>query len=301
LQQTRNNPLYDFPTERGKGVVVSILFHIVVILLLLFAGFTASPPVEEEGLLVNFGDSDFGEGLFEPSPAMLQESDPLPQTVIPVTTQTQEKAIETQEFDEEAPVVKKVVKPDPEAEKKKLEEIEAEKKRLADLETERKRVEAEEREKKRIEDEKRRTQEIADKTRDALNAARNTGTTSTGEGVTTGSGNQGVITGSVDSRVRGQGSGTGNEGTSFNLAGRKALSLPEPKYDYQVEGTVVVEVTVDRNGTVVSAREGVAGSTILAPDLLRVAKEAALKTKFDVKPDAAIVQKGTITYIFKLR
>jgi hypothetical protein len=43
------------------------------------------------------------------------------------------------------------------------------------------------------------------------------------------------------------------------------------------------------------------GSTILDDYLLRVAKEAALEAHFDAKPDAPVVQKGTITYIFKLK
>lgn len=303
LQDPTDNRLYKFPTERGKGVVGTIIFHVVVIALLLVAGFTSTPPEIEEGLLVNFGTDDFGSGLVEPSlsTASASESAPLPQPSTPVATPTQEKPIETQNFDEEAPVVKKVVQPDPEAEKRKQEAAEAEKKRLADLEAERKRLEQEELERKRIEDEKRREQEIADRMKNALATGRNTGTNTTGEGVTTGTGNQGVVTGSVDSRVRGDGSGLGTDGVGWDLAGRKALSLVQPKYDYQVEGTVVVTIRVDRTGKVVSADEGAKGTTTLDKDLLRIAKEAALQTKFDVKNDAQTVQVGTITYIFKLR
>jgi colicin import membrane protein len=301
LQDPTDNRLYKFPTERGKGVVGTIIFHIVVIALLLVAGFTSPPPLMEEGLLVNFGTDDFGSGLVEPSLSAASESAPLPQPTTPVATPTQEKPIITQDFDDEAPVIKKVVQPDPEAEKRKLEAAEAEKKRLADLEAERKRIEQEEIERKRIEDEKRREQEIADRMKNALSTGRNTGTNTTGEGVTTGTGNQGVVTGSVDSRVRGDGSGLGTDGVGYDLAGRTALSLPHPKYDYQEEGIVVVEVTVDRTGKVVSAREGVRGSTTLNADLRRVARDAALLAKFDVKPDAPNVQVGTITYNFKLR
>jgi colicin import membrane protein len=301
LQDPTDNRLYKFPTERGKGVVGTIIFHVVLITLLLVAGFSSTPAVMEEGLLVNFGTDDFGSGLIEPSFSSAEESAPLPQPVNPVTTPIQEKAIDTQDFDDEAPVVKKVVQPDPEAEKRKLEAAEAEKKRLADLEAERKRIEQAELERKRIEDEKRREQEIADRMKNALSTGRNTGTNTTGEGVTTGTGNQGVVTGSVDSRIRGDGSGLGSDGVGYDLAGRTALSLPHPTYNFQVEGIVVVEVTVDRTGKVVAAREGVKGSTILDKDLLRVAKEAALQAKFDVKNDAPNVQVGTITYNFKLR
>ena len=116
-----------------------------------------------------------------------------------------------------------------------------------------------------------------------------------------GTGNQGVPTGSVDSQNRGEGSGLGNQGVSFFLEGRGFQSLPKPNYEYQVEGKVVVEVSVDRSGKVVQAIPGVKGSTTLEENLLRVAKEAALKARFDAKSDAPAVQKGTITYIFVLR
>jgi len=281
-------------------LIGTILFHIVVVVVLVLAGFTSQPPLVEEGLLVNFGTEEFGSGLIEPSEGAVQlpSSVPPPQsTALP--TQSQEEKINTQEFDEEAPVVKKVVT-DPELEKKRLDEIEADKKLKAEQEAERKRLEQEELERKQKEEELRKAQAATDRVGNALAAGRNTGTTSTGEGVTTGTGNQGVLTGSTDSKVRGDGSGLGTQGTSFDLAGRKALALPEPKYDYQVEGSVVVEITVDGQGKVTSATAGVKGSTTLDANLLRVAKEAALQAKFDVKTDQ-VVQKGTITYIFKLR
>jgi len=46
---------------------------------------------------------------------------------------------------------------------------------------------------------------------------------------------------------------------------------------------------------------GVKGSTTLDANLLAAAKRAALKAKFDKKPDAPAYQKGTITYYFKLQ
>jgi colicin import membrane protein len=308
-QDQTDRRLYKFPSEKGKGVLGSVVFHTILIVVLLISAYTSTPPLEEEGILVNFGMDESGSGFIEPSPSSaqqaeatpVQESTPVPQTVRPVSAQNPDKAINTQEFDEEAPVVKRVVtQPDPEAEKRRLEALEAEKKRLADLEIERKRVEAEEIERKRIAEEKRREQEIADRMKNVLSTGRNTGTTSTGEGATTGTGNQGVQTGSVDARVRGEGTGLGTGGTSYNLAGRSAISVPEPKYDYQGEGIVVVEVTVDRTGKVISAREGVRGTTTLDEYFRKVAKEAALQAKFDVKPDAPN-QVGTITYYFKLR
>ncbi|MDQ1332087.1 MAG: hypothetical protein QG576_121 [Bacteroidota bacterium] len=63
----------------------------------------------------------------------------------------------------------------------------------------------------------------------------------------------------------------------------------------------MVEVSVDRSGKVIQAVTGSKGSTTLDEYLLRVAKDAAMEAQFEVKADAPPVQKGTITYIFKLK
>ena len=139
------------------------------------------------------------------------------------------------------------------------------------------------------------------RTKNALANSKNAGTTSTGEGVAGGAGNQGDPRGSVDSKVRGEGSGLGTSGISYDLGGRGFQALPPPKYDYQGEGRVAVEVSVDRSGKVTQAIPGVKGSTTLDEYLLRVAREAALKARFDAKADAPVVQKGTIYYNFVLK
>ena len=188
-QDQSDNRLYHFPTQKGRGIIGTILFHVVVITILIIAGFTSKVPEIEEGLLVNFGTDELGSGLIEPSAGAA--SDPASQPIVsPPQPATKEEAINTQEF-EEAPVVKKVVKTDPEAEKKRLEEIEAEKVKRAEIEAAKKKAELEEIERKRIEADQKRAQEAMDRTKNAL-AGINTGTTSTGEGVTTGTGNQGV-------------------------------------------------------------------------------------------------------------
>jgi TonB family protein len=198
---------------------------------------------------------------------------------------------------EEAPVVKKI---DPEAAKKRLEKIEADKKHREEIEAERVRKQQEEIEKKRIAAEQQRQTDIMNRTKNALANSLNSGTSSTSEGITGGTGNQGVPTGSVDSQNHAIGNGTGNSGVSYDLKGRGSQKLPHPEYHYQGEGKVVVEVSVDRAGKVIQAIPGVKGSTALDEYLLKVAKDAAMEATFEVKNDAPVVQKGTITYIFKL-
>ena len=68
----------------------------------------------------------------------------------------------------------------------------------------------------------------------------------------------------------------------------------------QVEGTVVVAITVNRLGDVINATAGIKGSTTLNKKLLQRAKTAALKTKFDPKQSAPTNQQGKIIYHFSL-
>ncbi len=297
MQPRPDNDLYNLPSERGKGIAGTILIHLIALLLCVLLGFSVPPPPEyEEGIIVNFGTDETGLGMIEPSPPVFQEETSPPPSSEPEVF-TDEEPLLTQD-DEEAPEVKKV---DPEAEKKRLEQTEAERIRKEQLEAERIRKEQEEIERKRIEAEQLRQAEIMDRTRKALEGSKNTGTSTTGEGVAGGEGNQGVLSGSVDSQNRGEVSGTGNSGISYDLAGRGFQKLPLPEYDYQGEGKVVVEVSVDRSGKVIQAVPGIKGSSTLDEYLLKVAKEAALKARFEVKQDAHVIQKGTITYNFILR
>jgi colicin import membrane protein len=285
------------PSEKKKGIIGTSVLHIVLLIVLVFAAFTPpKPPEFEEGILVNFGTDETGLGMIEPSPPPVQEEASPPPPAAATNVQKEEPLL-TQN-NEEAPEVKKV---DPAAEKKRLEKLEAEKKLNEQLEIERKKKEAEELERKRIEAEQKRQADIMNKTRDALANSKNAGTSSKSEGDAGGAGNQGVQTGSVDSKNRGDGSGLGNQGISYDLQGRGFQSLPTPKYDYQGEGRVVVEVSVDRSGKVIQATPGTKGSTTLDEYLLKVARDAALKARFDPKSDAPAVQKGTITYNFILR
>ena len=297
MQPLQNSGLRRIPSERGKGLAGTIVIHLVLFVLLILVSFSVPPPPEkEEGILVNFGTDATGLGMIEPSPPAVQtETSPPPPTS--ATKKAEEEPLLTQNT-EEAPEVKKV---DPEAEKKRIEKIEADKKRKEELEAERIRKKQEDDEKKRIEAEQKRQADIMNKTKNALANSKNAGTSSTSEGIAGGTGNQGDPRGSVDSNVRGEGSGLGDKGISYDLQGRGFQKLPKPKYDYQGEGRVVVEVSVDRSGKVISAVPGIKGSTTLDEYLLKVAKEAAMEASFEAKPDAPLFQKGSITYNFILK
>ncbi|MFY7664476.1 energy transducer TonB family protein [Flavobacterium sp.] len=123
------------------------------------------------------------------------------------------------------------------------------------------------------------------------------GGSGTGSGGGNGSG-QGVGSGSGygSGSGNGRGSGVGN----YTLAGRKALSIPNPKYTCNEEGTVVCEITVDNSGKVIGVVAGIRGSTNVAKCLLDQAKAAAQNARFDAKDDAPGKQVGKIVYNFKL-
>lgn len=85
------------------------------------------------------------------------------------------------------------------------------------------------------------------------------------------------------------------------LAGRSLDgTLPRPTYGVQKDGIVVVEIWVDNYGTVQKAVAGAEGTTVTDKTLWQAARKAALGAHFNRSADAPALQKGTITYIFRL-
>lgn len=101
----------------------------------------------------------------------------------------------------------------------------------------------------------------------------------------------------------------GNTHTSINsstpnavLQGRKTVGvIAKPEYRVQEEGIVVVDIWVDNYGKVTKALPGAQGTTVNNADLWQAARKAALSTHFNTDADAPALQKGKITYIFRLK
>lgn len=88
---------------------------------------------------------------------------------------------------------------------------------------------------------------------------------------------------------------------NITLNGRKVVgTIAKPEYTVQESGTVVVTIWVDTYGNVVKAQPGAEGTTVDNSALWSSARKAALATHFNADADAPALQKGTITYIFKL-
>jgi len=313
--------------EHKRGLIGTIITHAVVLaLLMLFGFFTPLPLPGEEGILVNFGDSETGFGAEEPAPsesapiedreekqAEAKVTPPPPQKKVAaptekeaVMTQDLEKtvAMETAKKKKEAEKAKdlekeKILKEKREEERlEKQRQTEAEKIRQAEIARQKK---EEEQRLAQAAAEQRKVGEINNRAKNAFggNGKGTSDSKSTSQGVTYGSGNQGTPGGTANAEKYGPGGGVGN-GVSYSLDGRNAQSLPKPYYPGNEEGVVVVQVTVNKSGQVAKAEAGVRGSNTADPELIAAAKKAALQAKFNVDNNAPAFQTGTITYRFVL-
>ena len=94
-----------------------------------------------------------------------------------------------------------------------------------------------------------------------------------------------------------EGHGGSGDGPAYDLGGRGAKSISSPSKEFSEEGTVVVDIWVDKDGRVQRAEIG-KGTTIVNSSMLESAKRAALNSIFNKDDKAAELQKGSITYTF---
>jgi protein TonB len=251
--------------SKRKGIIGTILIHTLLMVAFLFMGLKyQDPPPAEEGISINFGFSEEGFGEVEPE-STEELTEIVEEEIIEQQIESTEEIV-TQSL-LETPVVEKTEK------KKKV-------------------IKKEEPKEEVIEEKKPEVNKKA-----LYPGSKKTKTSS--EGNKKGDGNQGSIDGDPNSEVY-EGGGIGKNGTAYQLGGRKVEYKAKPIYNLQVEGKVVVIITVDRLGNVINAIPGAKGSTTLNKQLLQRAKTAALKTKFDPKQTAPTNQQGKIVYLFSL-
>jgi len=307
---------------KPRGLIATIIYHALLLLVLIFAGLTfPDPPPEEEGILVNFGTDETGLGDFEPMGDDQQAGNPeeeVTRSQEPIEEEVEEyvKPVEevreaytppdpvevdqTQDV-EETKVVEKP-KPTPEElqrERERLEQIERERREEQER-IEQERIEREAREEQeRIEREKQaQAERLSNLGRDAF-GNQGVGETEGSEGITQGNGNQGDPSGSPDSDNYNTGGGLGNNPYSYGLGSRKARGAwPLPNMsgcDITQKIEVTVEIQVDRNGNVISAI--VSNATYQNKCIWDMVVEAAKQSKFSVDQAAAYRQSGWIKYI----
>jgi colicin import membrane protein len=298
-------------SEHRPGLIATLVTHGAILAMLLFFGIVATVPIPlDEGILVNFGDSETGLGLEEPAPGEREpsvkpiEASSIKQVVPPaskkITTPVNEDDIATQDL-EETVKIKAATK------KKNTEKIiDPEKKRLEEADRAQKaEIDRQKREQEQLlaqaAAEQRKIGEINSRAKNVFGGGGkgSPDSKSTSQGVTYGTGNQGVPQGSANVDRYGPGGGIG-DGVSFSLDGRTAQLLPKPDFVGNEDGKVVVSVTVDKSGRVTKADAGVKGTNTANPELLAAAKRAALMARFNVDGTAPSFQTGTITYRFTL-
>ena len=280
------------------GALGALLVHVAVIALLILVSFTVPQPDEDAGgVPVMMGNVDAASGFDDPSlvdvdimdedAAAPAEAEPQLPSEQDLLTQTEEETVtlkpKTEEPKKETVKPKEVVKPKEPVKKPEKTEAEkaAEAKRLAEEKAERERKAAEEAAKKRV------------------SGAFGKGAQMTGNKgtATSGTGTEGSKEGNSSTGAK---TGTGGYGT-FDLGGRSlgTGSLPKPVYNVQEEGRVVVNITVNPAGQVISTSISPQTNTVNST-LRKAAEDAAKKARFNTI-DGVNNQTGTITYYFNLR
>lgn len=260
--------------DRITGIVGTLLFHTVLLVLLCLLVMAAPPRQEESGVPVVLGNVEdaFGSELamtdveIIPQPEVSQQ---LPSS----DDVSQEEPLLTQDIEESIAVPAK-------KDTKSAKELEAE--RRAAEEAERKRIEKE-------------TKAKAD---NLIAGAFGKGNSMSSKGNSSdGEGTQGSKDGNSSA---GKTTGVGGTGV-FDLNGRSLspAGLPKPHYNVQEEGRVVVTITVNPQGNVVKASINSRTNTS-SPALRKAALDAAKKATFNAVSQLDD-QEGTITYYFKLK
>jgi len=321
----------NFFKEHKEGIIITVVFHIALLLILLnFRFFTPLPLPEEKGVLIDFGTAEEGMGEIEPAPKESAPAIPPSVATQPLVAQLNvakpapgKEEVMTQDYEKTAAIEEAKKKADDKKKElldKQLQDnlLKASEKRIKDslqqienarIAEARRIAEIRRQDSLRKVAEQARIDQINSRAKNVFGGASGQGTdaNSTGQGTGNKSGNQGSADGVLGGGKNGSGSGTGTgvgsgngAGVSYNLSGRKAKSLPKPSYPGNEEAVVVVEVTVDKAGRVTKAVPGAKGSTSLNTGLLDAAKKAALQTRFDENQDAPELQTGLITYRFVL-
>lgn len=266
------------------SAAIAIGVHILAVGLLFVI---LMPPIKvpdlPAGILVSIGNMAEAEGTYDPHEIIPpEEVDP----VEPIPTLPDEDLL-TQDLPD-APEVQQVKRQEPKKApvKRKDTRAELEKQRQERLREEQKKREAAEAKRKA---------DIAGKVAGALGNAQNaSGSGTTPSGSTTG--HQGSPTGNVT----GGGAGSGVAGFGgWSLAGRDIVGgLKRPDFTKNVEGRIVVAITVNSSGNVIAAAIA-PGTTIGDYSMQQSAIKAAKATRFS-RADQVNNQRGKITYKYEL-
>jgi periplasmic protein TonB len=257
------------PEEKKSFTITSILF-VILFLLFTFLGLTYMDPPPENGIAVNFGTSDVGQGEIQPTEAI--QSAPQPQQAQPETTQDEEVLTD----DNESPVV---IQPKKDIPKPKTP------------------VEV----KPKVEPTPKPSQQTNSALSSILNGPKSDGTAQGGHGNDGVAGDKGDPNGSIyaNSFYGSGGSGNGS-GSGYGLGGRR-LSSPGQKVEQcgNESGRVVVQITVNKNGSVIKTQYS-KGTTNTTPCVLEAAYKTARAYKWQPDTNAPDTQIGFVVVNFNV-
>ncbi len=276
--------------QYSARLTAAIMLLLVLLLFVVGPGYM-DPPLEY-GVAVNFGSSDTGSGMVQPKEILASESTPVTEPIeeieIVPTDESSESAASEEVLTSED--LESIAFKNAQAEKAKLQvEANEQEKAEANVELDRLKKEAELKAKKKVQLDALMGGIVADQ-----------GTDKVSEGDDESAGDKGQLDGKpyASSYFGSAGSGNGGVGYGLNDRGRPKRTKVIPECDE--EGTVVVKIYVNQNGSVIKAIPGEKG-TIGDSCLYDAARKTALSHKWPVDPKAPLKQIGFVIVDFTVR
>ena len=272
----------DIQSHTIAGAVTVVL---LLLLLLLLFKLTMRAPIqlEDEGIVITFGNADEGGGMPDALP-LDQIAQPEQQPAPAAPVQPSNNDLMVQEDEESLALAQQT-----EEERKRQAEQEEllRKQKEAEAQAEAERIARE----KALAEKKAKEQEAIDR---ANQMAALFGQTATAEGANADNANNNPSASAKGNPV-GKNFGHVN-GNMWSLEGRSIKLMPQPSTDFKQQGKVVVNIRVDKAGNVILVSIG-DGTTISDRYTQQIALDAARKAKFTEGDKEQI---GSITYNFKL-
>ncbi len=284
-----------------EGLVGTILFHALLLLLFLLLGLQSNwTQPQEGGIMLNFGTDEAGWGDVQPMSDASDQSlttdlvSPAPESSPPPAPATQPQPSDKQSVltgnDDEAPAMTKDDK---------------KKDTRKDAPKDSKNTNVNNKDNGKNTNSPSNAQTPASKPAIDPNSLfkGSQGNNATSQGNTPGgTGDEGHRMGGADiSNNTGGNGGNSSGGVAANVPGRKLLSVPPISDSSQDIGTVVIKIKVNRQGDVIEAKYTSQGSTTTSSTLTSKAAAAAKKSKFNAELNAPEVQNGTMTFRFKVK
>ena len=276
--------------QYSARLTAAIMLLLVLLLFVVGPGYM-DPPLEY-GVAVNFGSSDTGSGMVQPKETLASESTPVTEPIeeieIVPTDESSESAASEEVLNSED--LESIAFKNTQAEKAKLEvEANEQEKAEANVELDRLKKEADLKAKKKAQLDVLMGGIVADQ-----------GTDKGSEGDDDSTADKGQLDGNPYASSYFGSAGIGNGGVGYGLNGRghpnNTIVIPE----CDEEGTVVVKIYVNQNGTVIKAIPGEKGTTGVSC-LYDAARKTALSYKWPVDPKAPSKQIGFVIVDFRVR